>query len=309
VRRIALFLLGAMLLPSASAQLVDPPEVVFRDASLPDRLPVEGGGWKAQLLLSVGCNQADLLGQQTEQPNYVNFTVAQSPAYAQVFLSSSRLTRVFDPATCAQEPDHAEEFQLDVTITLSRQAPAFESGRVRIDATVEKPKVPEQNTSYGPYSANATFVVDYFANADYTAENQMADLRPGQNHTFMVRARNLGNGPSRIAATLGAVTSVRPGVTLPPMFALGSAATGGGDTEATMLVGVVAPHGGRVDQVFQFEVVFTAVADHPQREPANNHTSAITFQVRMLAGPRTPAPEALFVIIGLAIVAAGGRRR
>lgn len=291
-----------LLVPDVDAQgnAIPPPTIEFEDQMATDAGPdgrVAPGTETAtgSVTIRVGCSLADASGD----PTNLEFDLIESDPYAIVSLSPRQTVAAFTAPECADRT-YMESFAFNVTLSFTREAPAFADSMVRVAVTVHKPEVPGQNTTYGPFEMEGAFRPDFLADVAYAPSATVLKTGVNKQVAFPVRMQNLGNGQARIQTT---ITSSPDGITVtpPPEVRLDSKVSSGAAAKDTEIVAIMALT--RASGTHCFDVLFTASSVVPG--PEINQTVPMTLCIKVtggpLAGPGVPS-FALFALVALALL-------
>lgn len=198
----ASLLLILVLLPTTTAQpLLGAPNAEMRSYAPDQPLLPEIGLAQVKLHLSVGCTADDLRGDVTR----VIFHLRQVPAYANAVLDPASSSHSFSQVDCAANPNFRVTFVSRLSVSVTRDAPAFQDGLYEIEAIVMKPG----GAGYGPYRTAFTIKNDYVSQVSIDAGPTIVAVRPNERFSLPLELTNLGNGPTKVGMEILPSTSSR----------------------------------------------------------------------------------------------------
>lgn len=235
---------------------------------VPDPVDPTGPAASTTARLEVSCPSSDEGGE----PRNVNLSASAGEPWASPTLEPDRFEVPVDQ--CREAPWEAEP---DLTVAVSRDAPAFASTEVQVSAELTT------SEANGTASDRVTVTPGYHQNVTAAFEMANVTVDPEDGGTALLRVDNHSNGDTRFEFALANPETVRQ-VDLKPVVpeptVLGSTATGAETTGETIPVRVIEP-GGNVTEAFATPMeirVRAFYAGHPSIG-STNRTAAVDLWV------------------------------
>jgi hypothetical protein len=313
----ALFLttIFAQGLPPTVAQVGDEPAVVVQDLEVPWPIVPGGQSPPVPVHLAVPC-------QATESAYVARWLFVEPydiPGGVTASFSPERIRIHHDDAhTCAAEPR-----DLDVVVHLfidvDRSHTALEPIVFAYRAWLEKHAHAGPSPTYGPYTANITFVPQYWPAVNVKVMRAIIDAVPGSTAVFPLTVTNLGNGETRVRFEVVANETGVPEdwVIAPAPLVLGQWGSGAPAGPVPTEVVVQVPDGATADLVpREFNLDFRAESTNDNVSVKEADRLPLVVRVVHADGfalsrvAEAPPPALLWILAAVAagFVAAGRRR-
>ncbi|MBI2077704.1 MAG: hypothetical protein HYT80_04935 [Euryarchaeota archaeon] len=212
-------------------------------------------------------------------------------------------------ANTGQADDTPQPYTVTMTISASREAPAFKDDEYALKVTLVVPGNTNGCgvTAQGPVTAKTSVKNDYMPLT--TVEPGVYFQKAGQNKkvVFPVKVQNIGNGPSRVRLEIIPLGKNRLDSIIPPAelrlesrAQKGSAALFKADTR----VEAQTPHSnGYTNSIYSFQVKFITSYDGTGENTANDETS-VTLSVQV-QGVYVPGFDSVAMLGALSIALMG----
>lgn len=261
------------------------------------------------LTFAVTCEVTLSGGGTCVVPVTVEWSPGPKPAYATMSFNPPAKTETFEAPT-PPNTQVKKQISTTVTITVNRQAPAFQDGSYQINGKAKGTTSTQGGCSVTEASAQAlTFTVK----PGYLPLTQVSPsllfAKAGQNKKvgFPVEIQNLGNGPTLVSLTYtqpgkNKLDSINPGAEL----RLKSIPTDGASSpwKATRTIEVLTPHSnGYTNSIYTFLVTFKSEFDGTGTDLAVKETT-VSFSVQV-QGVYVPGFDPVIGLLGIGIALAG----
>lgn len=261
------------------------------------------------LTFPVSCDVTLSAGGTCIVPVTVEWTPGPKPNYATISFNPSAKTETFDPPT-PPATQVKKVISTSVTITVNRQAPAFQDGSYQINAKAKGSPSTQGGCSVVEATASP---VSFTVKPGYLPLTQISPsllfAKAGQNKKvgFPVEIQNLGNGPTLVSLGYtqpgkNKLDSINPGAEL----RLKSIPTDGASSpwKATRTIEVLTPHSnGYTNSIYTFLVTFKSEFDGTGTDLATKETT-VSFSVQV-QGVYVPGFDPSLALLGLGIALSG----
>lgn len=189
-----------VLVPAVSAQ--NPAPQVTVSATAPSgRLMPEADRAAVPVVVRVGCNGQEGPGMATR----VDWQMTSFPAYATAAFIPTSDSKTYAPEDCI--PGRTKPFYTNLTVSTTREAPAFRDDEYRFRVTVHKPRAGGGTDAYPQGEAFILLKNDFLPVVRFQPSSTHAWTEPGRTATFSIAVENLGNGPVRVSIDASSIGS------------------------------------------------------------------------------------------------------
>jgi hypothetical protein len=317
IATLAIFLLSGMaiLVPSAAAQAASSIIVSIKpDTNMPNgRLLPETGEARPKISAAVEVAAAGACAQSI----VLTYTVKNKPPYASVILNPSTRTVIIkgqsDTPVTGSTPQTYTAPDVEMIITTTREAPAFQNGVYDVEVTGKAGVVTNPGTACyvadpSAGKGSATVLNDYLPLVVVNPGSLYVKAGQNKKVVFPIELQNLGNGPTRIKVEAiqsgkNKLDAINTGAEVRLETRAGKGASAQFKTSRN--IEVQTPHSnGYANSIYAFNVKFGSQFDGTASGTLATDEQTVAFAVQV-QGVYVPGfdPVMLIAALGIGLVA------
>jgi len=242
----------------------------------------------------------------------VKYETAAKPTYSTVVLSpgahAGTVGATQGAVYTSQTTESTKVFNPSMTISITREAPAFKDEEYKLKATVEFPTNTNGCSLTGDNAVgSASIKNDYLALTNVVPSQYFQKAGQNKKVIFPIDVFNIGNGPSRVKVDIIPLGKNRLDSVIPPAeLRLESRAQKGASAlfKAPTRIEAQTPHSnGYTNSIYSFQAKFSTSYDGAGENTATDETS-VTLSVQV-QGVYVPGFDSVGMLAALGIALAG----
>lgn len=233
----------------------------------------------------------------------VTFAVVKQPAWASIILSPTTAIFPSPSGAGAASQNFVSTTPLQICVSTTDQAPAFQNDVVQISGTTNVPS--------GSQSGGTSFQVgaDYFSIIDVNLQEAVKVDRPQTPVVFPVKITNFGNANTKVTITPDVITGDLQAPAPQPVI-LQSKQAGGSQTQADVQLTIQTPyHNGYLNQVGTASYKVTSAYALDSKLAGDSSVISVVLTTRGFYVPGFEPALAALALVGVALVVAIRRRK